>query len=81
MVDKLLDPQHINPQQVRERKEGQKVKQKERYDKHAQDLPELNIGQTVRLQNMHNNRWSPKWHRQSQTAKQIIFGRDRVWRD
>eukprot|EP00057_Strongylocentrotus_purpuratus_P012550 XP_011667024.1 PREDICTED: uncharacterized protein K02A2.6-like [Strongylocentrotus purpuratus] len=58
MVDKLLDPQHINPQQVRERKEGQKVKQKERYDKHARDLPELNIGQTVRLQNMHNNRWS-----------------------
>eukprot|EP00057_Strongylocentrotus_purpuratus_P021801 XP_011676275.1 PREDICTED: uncharacterized protein LOC105444129 [Strongylocentrotus purpuratus] len=53
MVDKLLDPQHIDPQQVREKKEWQKVKQEERYDKHARDLPELNIGQ-----NMHNNRWS-----------------------
>ena len=58
MMDNLLDPQHIDAQLVRERKEGQKVKQKEHYDKHARNLPELNIGDHVRLQDMHNNRWS-----------------------
>ena len=57
-MDNLLDPQHIDRQFVRERKEGQEVKQKERYDKHARDLKELNIGDHVRLQDMHNNRWS-----------------------
>ena len=35
LVDNLLDPQHIDPQFVRERKEGQKAKQKEHYDKCA----------------------------------------------
>ena len=58
MMDNLLDPQHIDRQFVRERKEGQKVKQKERYDKHARDLQELDIGDHVRLQDMHNNKWS-----------------------
>ena len=60
MVDKLLDPQHIDPRSVKERKERQKVKQKEHYDKHAQDLPEFNVGDHVRLQDMHNNRWAQR---------------------
>ena len=58
MMDNLLDPQHVDPQTVRERKEGQKAKQKRHYDQHARDLPEFSVGDHVRLQDMQNNRWS-----------------------
>ena len=58
MMDNLLDPQNINFHQVRERKERQKAKQKQRYDQHARDLPELHIGQHVRLLDQNTNRWS-----------------------
>ena len=58
IMDNLLDPQHVDPQLVKERKEGHKAKQKTQYDKHARDLTELNIGDHVRLQDMHTNRWS-----------------------
>ena len=57
-MDNLLEPQNIDSRQVKERKERQKAKQKQRYDQHARDLPELYIGQHVRLLDIHTNRWS-----------------------
>ena len=58
MLDNLLDPQNIDSRSFKERKERQKAKQKQRYDQHARDLPELQIGQHVRILDMNTNKWS-----------------------
>ncbi|XP_063952169.1 uncharacterized protein K02A2.6-like [Lytechinus pictus] len=52
--------QHIDTKSVRGRKDEQKVKQKERFDKHARDLPKLKPGDNVILQDMKTNTWSQR---------------------
>lgn len=58
MMDNLRDPQNVDLRRVKERKEGQRLKQKQRYDKQAKDLQELTIGETVRLYDTNNHKWS-----------------------
>ncbi|XP_041485958.1 uncharacterized protein K02A2.6-like [Lytechinus variegatus] len=58
MLDTLLNNQQIDTKSVRGRKDEQKVKQKERFDKHAHDLPKLKPGDHVILQDMKTNTWS-----------------------
>ena len=60
MTDKLLDPQQIDSRRLRERRNKQKAKLKERYDLRARDLPELNIGDRVQLLDMNSNKWTVK---------------------
>ena len=60
MVDSLLDSQQIDTKSVRGRKEEAKVKQKQRYDRHAQDLSKLKPGDHVILQDMNTNTWSKR---------------------
>ena len=60
MVDSLLENQRIDTRFVRGRKEEEKVKQKERFDKHARDLQELKPGQHVILLDMKSNKWSKR---------------------
>ena len=57
MVDSLLDNQQIDTRFVRGRKEEQKVKMKERFDKHARDLTKLKPGDRVIVQDMKTNTW------------------------
>ncbi|XP_030855818.1 uncharacterized protein K02A2.6-like [Strongylocentrotus purpuratus] len=50
----------VNTRSVRGRKEDHKVKQKERFDKHARDLSKLKPGDHVILQDMKTNTWSKR---------------------
>jgi hypothetical protein len=52
--DKIL-PAQVDWQEVRERKEQQKREEKKKYDRAARDLPELRIGQKVRVS------WGKEW--------------------
>ncbi|XP_030854482.1 uncharacterized protein K02A2.6-like [Strongylocentrotus purpuratus] len=53
-------PKQVNTRSVRGRKEDHKVKQKERFDKHARDLSKLKPGDHVILQDMKTNTWSKR---------------------
>ncbi|XP_030838389.1 uncharacterized protein LOC115922824 [Strongylocentrotus purpuratus] len=50
----------VNTRSVRGRKEDHKVKQKERFDKHARDLSKLKPGDHVIHQHMKTNTWSKR---------------------